>query len=152
MFILTWKHCNDFDFKWKMQIYVSNDTFVNIKGCMEAQVNVCHQLRVLLLDLVNKRANTNTCNKPSTSFYRKYVVRQMIFSTLCIVLKMTYDMRGLTYFLMCEVNIMPFFLLGGQRGMVLRLNIHINVMNYLLVLPLRGKGFNKLRGLEYFWK
>ena len=119
---------------------------------MEAQVNVCHQLRLLLPDLVNKRANTNTCNKPSTSFYRKYVVCQMIFSTLCIVLKMTYDMRGLTYFLMCEVNIMPFFLLGSQRGMVVRLNIHINVMNYLLVLPLRGKGSNKLRGLEYFWK
>ena len=64
---------------------------------MEAQLNVSHQLRGLLSDLVNKRLNTNTCNKPSTSFYRKYVVCQIIFSTHCIVLKMTYDMRGLTF-------------------------------------------------------
>ena len=109
---------------------------------MEAQVNVSHQLRKLLPHLVNKRTNTNTCNKPSKSFYHKYVVRQIIFSTYCIVLKLTYDMRDHTYFLTCELNIMQFFLLGSRR---VSLNIHINVMNYLLVLPLRGKGSNKLR-------
>ena len=87
--------------------------------------------------------NTNTCSKPSTSFYRKEVVCQMNFSTHCIVLKMTYDMRDLTYFFACEVNIMPFFLLGSRQGLRVSLNIHINVMNYLLVLPLRGEGFNK---------
>ena len=79
---------------------------------MEAQVNVSHQLRGLLPNLVNKRMNTNTCNKPNTTLYRKCVVGQMIFSTHCIVLKFTYDVRGLTNFLTCEVNIMPFFLLG----------------------------------------
>ena len=89
---------------------------------MEAHFNVSHQLRSLLPDLVNKRTNTNTCNKPSTSFYRKYVVHQMIFSTYFIVLnpfmhnvvkwpnvmhervKLTYDMKDLTYFLTCEVK------------------------------------------------
>ena len=95
---------------------------------MEAQVNVSHQLRALFPDLVNKRNNTNTCNKPSTSFYRKHVVPQTIFSTHCIVLKMTYDMRNLTYFHTCEVNIKPFFLLGSWRGLGLNLNIHINVI------------------------
>ena len=49
---------------------------------MEAQVNVSHKLRALLPDLVNKRTN-------------KDVVRQKIFSTHCIVLKMTYDMRDM---------------------------------------------------------
>ena len=95
---------------------------------MEAQVNVSHQLRALSPDLVNKRMNTNTCNKPSTPFYRKYLVLQMIFSTHCIVLKMTYDMRDLTYFLICEVNITPFFLLDFRRGLGVSLNIHINVV------------------------
>ena len=38
---------------------------------MEVQVNVNHQIRALLPDLVNKRMDTNTCKKPSTSFYRK---------------------------------------------------------------------------------
>ena len=33
---------------------------------MDTQVNVSHQLKGLLPDLVNKRMNTNTCNKPST--------------------------------------------------------------------------------------
>ena len=41
---------------------------------METQVNVSHQLRALSPDLVNKRTNTKTCNKPRTSFYRNYVV------------------------------------------------------------------------------
>ena len=113
---------------------------------MEAQVNVNHQLRALLPDLVNKWMDTNTCKKPSTSFIAKYVVRQMIFSTHCIVLKMTYDMRGFTYFLTCKVNIMPFFLLGSRRELRVSLNSHISMMNYLLVLPLRGEGSNKLRG------
>ena len=85
-------------------------------------------------------------------FYRKYVVRLMIFSTYCIVLKITYDIRGLTYFLTCEVNIIPLFYLGSRWGLGVSLNSHISVMNYLLVLPLRGGGSNKLRGLGYFWK
>ena len=72
--------------------------------------------------------NTNTCNKPSMSFYPKYVVRQMIFGTHCIVVKMTYDMRDLTYFLTCEVNITPFFLLGSRWGLEVSLSIHINVI------------------------
>ena len=77
----------------------------------------------------------------------------MIFSTHCIVLKMTHDIRDLTYFLKCEVNIMPFFSLGSrQQGLEVNLNIHSNVMNYLLVLPLLGEGSSKLRGLGYFWK
>ena len=80
---------------------------------MEVQVNVSHQLRALLPDLVNKRMNIYTCNKPSTSFHPKYVVQQMIVSTHCIVLKMTNDMRDL-YFLIYKVNIMPFFLLGSR--------------------------------------
>ena len=111
-----------------------------------------HQIRALLPDLVNKQMNTNTCNKPCTSFYRKYVVRQMIFSTHCIVLNLTYDMRGSTYFLTCEVNIMPFFLLGSQQGLGVSLSIHINVMNYLLALPLQGEGSNKLWGQGIFRK
>ena len=53
--------------------------------------------------------------KQTDYVYRKYVVRQMIFSTHCIVLKMTYDMIDLTYFLKCEANIMPFFWLGSRR-------------------------------------
>ena len=57
---------------------------------MEGQVNVSLQLRALVPDLVNKRMNTNTWNKPSKSFYRKYLLRQMIFSTHCIVLKRVY--------------------------------------------------------------
>ena len=48
---------------------------------------------------------------------------------------MTYDMRGLTYFLTCEVNIMPFFLLGSSW-----------------VQPLRGESSNKLRELRYIWE
>ena len=83
---------------------------------MEAQVNVSHQLRALLHDLVSKRTNS------------KYVVRQMNFSTHCIVLKMTYDMRDLTYFLTCEVNITSFFFLGSRPGLGVSLNIHINVI------------------------
>ena len=102
---------------------------------MEAQVNASHQLRGLFPDLVNKRMNTNTRNKPSTLLYRKFVVGQMIFSTHCIVVKLTYDMRGLTYFLTFEVNIMPFFLLGSSW-----------------VLPLRGESSNKLQGLGYIWE
>ena len=117
---------------------------------MEAQVNVSYQLKALLPDLVNKRININTCNKTSTSIYRKYVVHQMIFSTHCIVLKMTYDMSDLTYFLTCEVNIMLFFLLDSQWGLGVSLNIHVNVMNCLFVLPLRGESSNKLRGLGHF--
>ena len=119
---------------------------------MGVQVNVSHQLRGLLPDLVNKRTNTNTCNKPSTSFYPRYVVCPIIFSTHCIVLKMTYHKRDLTYFLTCEVNIMQFFLLGGRKGLGVSLNIHINVMNYLLVLPLRREDSNNLRELGYFGK
>ena len=71
--------------------------FSQLSADMKAQVNASHHLRALLPGLLNKRMNKNTCNKPSTSFYRKYVVRQMIFSTNCIVLKMTYDTRGLTF-------------------------------------------------------
>ena len=54
---------------------------------MEAQVNVSHQLRGLLPDLVNKRMNTNTCNKSSTSFYSKYIVCQMILVLIVSFLK-----------------------------------------------------------------
>ena len=54
---------------------------------MEAQVNVKHQLRGLLPDLLNKRMNTSTCNKSSTSFYSKYVVRQMILVLIVSFLK-----------------------------------------------------------------
>ena len=95
---------------------------------MEAQVNVSHQLRAALPDLINKQMNTNTCNKPSTSFYCKYVVHQMIFSTHCMVLKMSYDMKGLTYFLKCGVHITLFFLLGSRRELGVSLNIHIKVI------------------------
>ena len=102
---------------------------------MEAQANVSHQLRALLPDLVNKRMNTNTCNKPSTYFSRKYVVRQMIFSTHCIVPIITYDTRDLDYFLTFEVKMMPFFLLSCRQALGVSLNTHISVMNYLLVLP-----------------
>ena len=62
------------------------------------------------------------------SFYRKYGVRQMVFSTHCIVLEMTYEIRDLTYFLPCDVNIMPFFLFGSRRELGVCLNIHINVI------------------------
>ena len=41
---------------------------------------------------------------------------------------MAYDMRYLTYFLTCEVNIVPFFLLGSRQGLGIDLNIHINVI------------------------
>ena len=54
---------------------------------MEAQVNVSHQLRGLLPDLVNKRMNTNTCNKSSTSFYIKYAVCQTILILIVSFLK-----------------------------------------------------------------
>ena len=66
---------------------------------MDAQVNGSHQLRALLPDLANKRMDTNTCNKLCRYFYRKYVVCQMIFSTHCIVLKMTYYTGALLTFL-----------------------------------------------------
>ena len=82
---------------------------------ISATHHVSHQVRALLPDLVNKPMETNTCNKPSTSIYRRHIVHQMIFSTHCIVFKMTHDMRGFTYFLTCEVNIIPFFLLGSRR-------------------------------------
>ena len=58
------------------------------------------------------------------------------FSTPCIIVfKMTYDMSGLTYFLTCEVNIMPFFLLGSSW-----------------VLLLLEESYNKLQGLGYIWE
>ena len=76
----------------------------------------------------------------------------MMFSTHCIVLKMTYDMRDLTYFLTCKVNIMSFSMLSSWRGLVVNLNIHINVMNYLLVLSLQEKGSNKLQRVGCFCK
>ena len=107
---------------------------------METQVNVSHRLRALLPDLLNKWTNTDTCNKPSTYFYRKYVVPQMIFSIHCIVFKMTYDMRDLTYFPTCEVNIMSLFLLGCRRGFGVSLNIHINV-TVPFGATLTGRGF-----------
>ena len=53
----------------------------------EAQVNVSRQLRRLLPDLVNKRMNTNTCNKSSTSFYSKYRVCQMVLVLIVSFLK-----------------------------------------------------------------
>ena len=62
------------------------------------------------------------------------------------------DMRHLTYFLTCEVNIMPFFLMGKLQGLGVSLNTYINVMNYLWVLPLWGESSNKLRELGYFWE
>ena len=96
--------------------------------------------------------NANTYNKPSTSFYHKHVVHQMIFSTHCNVINMTYDMRDLTCFLTFEVNIMRFLLLGSWQGLGVSLNTHISVMKYLLVLPLLRKGSNKLRGLRWFWE
>ena len=41
----------------------------------------------------------------------------MVLRTHCIVLKMTYDMADLTYFLTCEVNIMLFSeVVGGGWG------------------------------------
>ena len=52
------------------------------------------------------------------------------------------------YFLICEVNIMQLFLLGSRQGFGVSLNSHINVMNYLLVLPLWGEDSDKLQGLE----
>ena len=100
--------------------HVTEYTYINCNQSsainMEAQVNVSHELMALLPDLVNKRMNTNICNKPSTSFYRKYIVRQVIVSAHCIVLKMTYGIRELTYFLMYKVNIMPFTFLDNTRG------------------------------------
>ena len=80
-----------------MQEYTHVDLSQQSAIDIEAQVNVSHQLRALLPDLGNKRMNTNTCNKPSTSFYCKYIVHQMIFSTPYVVLKMTYDMKDLTF-------------------------------------------------------
>ena len=59
---------------------------------------------------------------------------------------MTYDMKDLTYFLTFEVNIMPFLLLDSRRGLVVSLNIHINVMNYILVLILRDMVLINYRG------
>ena len=85
--------------------------------------------------------NTNTCNKPCTSFYREYVVRQMIFSTHCIVLNLTYDMRGYSKY---KYNAILF--VGQSTRVGSKFSIHINVMNYLLTLPLRGEGSNKLWG------
>ena len=64
---------------------------------------------------------------------------------------MTYDMRDLTYFLTCEINIIPFFLLGSWRGLRVSLNNHINVIAPFGA-TLTGEGYNKLRGLGYFWK
>ena len=118
---------------------------------MEAQINVSHWLRALLLDLVNKKMNTNTCNKPSTSFYRKYVVRQMIFGTHCITLKITHDMSDLTWFLTCEVNIMPFFfcVFGGGSESIWTV---ILVWWITLWCYSYGKNSNKLRRLWYFWE
>ena len=93
---------------------------------MEAQVNVNHQLRARLPDLVNKQTNN-------------YVVRQKIFSThYCIVLKMTYDMRDLTYFLICEVN-MSFVLFGSRQGLGVSLKVHINVIALLCAALTRGR-------------
>ena len=80
---------------------------------METQLNVSHQLRGLLPDLVNKQMSRNTCNKPSTCLYRKYVDYQMIFRTHCIVLKKDLWYEG-PYFLTYERNIMPFFLLDSS--------------------------------------
>ena len=64
---------------------------------------------------------------------------------------MTYDMRDLTYFLTCEVNIIPFFLLGSWRGLGVSLINHINVIAPFGA-TLTGEGSNKLPGLGYFWK
>ena len=65
---------------------------------------------------------------------------------------MTYDMSDLTYFHICEVNIIPFFLLGSRTGLGVSLNSHTSVMNGLLVLPLHGEDSNELRRLGYFWE
>ena len=65
--------------------------------------------------------------------------------------KLTYDMKDLTYFLTCEVNIMLFFLLGSWRGFGVSLNIHINVIAPFGA-TLREEASNKLRGIGYFWK
>ena len=100
--------------------HVTEYTYINCNQSsainMEAQVNVSHELMALLPDLVNKRMNTNICNKRSTSFYRTDKVRQVIVSVHCIVLKMTYGIRELTYFLMYKVNKMPFTFLDNGRG------------------------------------
>ena len=72
--------------------------------------------------------NRNTPKKLSAYFNRKYLVRQMIFSIHYIVLKMAHDMRDLTYYLTCEINITPFFLLGSRRELGASLNIQINVI------------------------
>ena len=47
---------------------------------------------------------------------------------------------------------MAFFLLGSRRVLEVSFNIHTNVTNYLLVLPLQGESSNKLRWLGYLWK
>ena len=57
-------------------------------------------------------------------------------------------MSDLTYILTSEANIMLFLFLGIRRGLEVSLNIHFN---YLLVLPLREEGSNKLQGSGYFW-
>ena len=62
---------------------------------------------------------------------------------------MIYDMSDLTYFLTCEANIIPFFLLGNRRGLGVRLNIYINVIAPFGA-TLTGKGSNKLRGVKVF--
>ena len=72
--------------------------------------------------------NRNTPKKLSAYFNRKYLVRQMIFSIHYIVLKMAHDMTDLTYFLTCEINITPFFLLRSRRELGVSLNIQINVI------------------------
>ena len=81
-----------------------------------------------------------------------YVVRQMIASTHCIVLKMTYDMRDLTFFLICKGNIIPFFFDGCLTGLEISLNSHCSVINYLFVLHLRGERSNKLWRCWQFWE
>ena len=57
-------------------------------------------------------------------------------------------MRDLTYFLTCEVNIVPFFLLGSWRVLGVSLNIYINVIAPFSATLTGGV----LRGLGYFWK
>ena len=81
-----------------------------------------------------------------------YVVRQMIASTHCIVLKMTYDMRDLTFFLIYKGNIIPFFFVGWLTGLEISLNSHCSVINYLFVLHLRGERSNKLWWCWQFWE
>lgn len=47
---------------------------------------------------------------------------------------------------------MLFFLMSSEQRLGVSLNSHLSVMKYLLVLPLRGEGCNKLMGLGYFWE